>query len=62
MDTLIDQSRVPFEKVPNKPMVLESPIHYIDQIAMMTKQLIVSSPSDTPPFPELRANPLFVVE
>ena len=43
-------------------MPLESANHCINQIATMTKQRIVSGPFDTPPFPEFRANPLFVVK
>ena len=61
-DTLIDQSRVSLEMVQNKPMPLESAIHCINQIATMTKQWIVSGPFDAPPFPEFRANLLFVVQ
>ena len=60
MDTLIDQSRVPFDIVTNKPMLLESAIHCIDQIMSMTKQWIVSGPFNT--LPNFRAKPLFVVE
>ena len=47
-DTLIDQSRIPFDIVLNKTMLLESAIHCIDQIMTMTKQGIVSGPFDTP--------------
>ena len=43
-------------------MLLKSAIQCIGQITTMTKQGIVSGPFDTPPFPEFRANLLFVVE
>ena len=43
-------------------MLLESAIHCINQIAIITRQRIVSSPFDAPQFPRFRANPLLVVE
>ena len=55
-DTLIDQSCIPFVTVPIKSMLLKSAIHCIDQIATMTKQRIVSSSFDIPPFPNFRAS------
>ena len=50
-DMLIDQSHIPLEIIDNKLMLLESAIHCINQISTMTKQQIISSPFDAPPFP-----------
>ena len=43
-------------------MLLESAINCTDQIATIVKDGIVSGPFDNPPFPEFRANPLFMIE
>ena len=56
IDTLIDQSYIPFVTVPIKSMLLKSAIHCIDQIVTMTKQRIVSGPFDIPLLPNFRAS------
>ena len=61
-DTLVDTSKVPLEIVPNKPMSAESALSCADQLATMVKKCHVSGPFSYPPFPEFRANPLFVIE
>ena len=43
-------------------MPLESAINYADQIATMICDGFVVGPFDDPPFPEFRANPLFVIK
>ena len=50
-DKLIDTSKVPLKIIPNKFMSADLAISCANQLATMV-----------PPFPEFRANPLFVIE
>ena len=61
-DTLVDTTKVPLEVIPNKPMSARAALACSDQIATMVKKRHISGPFCEPPFPEFRANPLFVVE
>ena len=61
-NTLVDPSRVPLEIVPNNTMPAESAAACADQLATMIKQHHVCGPFSDPPFPQFRANPLFIIE
>ena len=62
VDTLVNTSRVPLDIIPNKPMSARAALSCADQLATMVKKRHVSGPFSDPPFPEFRANPLFVIE
>ena len=61
-DTLIDPSRVPLETVPNNCMPARSAAACADQLATMVLKRHISGPFSSPPFPQFRANPLFIIE
>ena len=61
-DTLVNTAKVPLELIPNKPMSARAALACGDQLATMVKKRHISGPFCEPPFPEFRANPLFVIE
>ena len=62
VDMLVDTLKVPLDIIPNKPMSARAALLCADQLATMVKKRHVSGPFSDPPFPEFRANPLFVIE